>query len=118
MQDAHGFQHYVTNALLYLCTIKEKYVTVYNEFITQLHLYMKAVRILAKGYSPISLITPYKLQEIINSVKETLIKNNPDYDIVIKRLHLYYDMKLDTFGIDKDRNLIIQFPIFIQPYTQ
>ena len=27
-------------------------------------------------------------------------------------------MQLVTFGIDKDRNLIIQFPIFIQPYTQ
>ena len=27
-------------------------------------------------------------------------------------------MKLVTFGIDQDRNLIIQFPVFIQPYTQ
>ena len=27
-------------------------------------------------------------------------------------------MPLVTFGIDKDRNLIIQFPIFVQPYTQ
>ena len=27
-------------------------------------------------------------------------------------------MKLVTFGIDKDRNLVIQFPIFVQPYTQ
>ena len=27
-------------------------------------------------------------------------------------------MQLATFGIDKDRNLIILFPIFIQPYTQ
>ena len=27
-------------------------------------------------------------------------------------------MKLVTFGIDKDRNLIIQFPMFVQPYTQ
>ena len=78
----------------------------------------KAMRILAKGYLLISLITPYKLQEIINSVKETLIKNNPDYDIVIRRLHLYYDMNLVTFGVDEDRNLIIQFPIFVQPYTQ
>ena len=51
-------------------------------------------------------------------VKETLIKSNPDYDIVIKRLHLYYDMKLVTFGIDRNRNLIIQFPVFVQPYTQ
>ena len=27
-------------------------------------------------------------------------------------------MKLVTFGIDKKRNLIIHFPIFVQPYTQ
>ena len=27
-------------------------------------------------------------------------------------------MKLVTFGIDRNRNLIIQFPIFVQPYTQ
>ena len=27
-------------------------------------------------------------------------------------------MKLVTFGIDQERNLIIQFQIFMQPYTQ
>ena len=27
-------------------------------------------------------------------------------------------MHLVTFGIDKDKNLIVQFPVFIQPYTQ
>ena len=27
-------------------------------------------------------------------------------------------MKLVTFGIDRKQNLIIQFPIFVQPYTQ
>ena len=27
-------------------------------------------------------------------------------------------MKLVTFGIDQKRNLIIQFPVFVQPYTQ
>ena len=27
-------------------------------------------------------------------------------------------MQLVTFGIDKDRNLIVQFPVSIQPYTQ
>ena len=63
MQDAHGVQHYVTNSLLCLQTIKEKYIAVYNKFITQLQIYDKAVRILAKGYLPISLITLYKLQE-------------------------------------------------------
>ena len=27
-------------------------------------------------------------------------------------------MQLVMFGIDKDKKLIIQFPVFIQPYTQ
>ena len=27
-------------------------------------------------------------------------------------------MQLVTFGIDRDKNVIIQFPVFIQPYTQ
>ena len=90
----------------------------YNEFISQLHNYTKAIRILAKGYLPITLVTPLKLQEILVSIKETLTKTNPDYDIVIKRLHLYYDMKLVTSGIDRRRNLIIQFSVCIQPYTQ
>ena len=58
------------------------------------------------------------MQEILNSVKETLTKTNPDYDMIIKRLHLYYDVKLVTFRIDKKRNLIIQFLIFVQTYTQ
>ena len=62
---------------------------IYNQFILQLQIDAKAVRILAKGYLPISLITPLKLQEILDLVKETLIKTNPDYDIMIKRLHSY-----------------------------
>ena len=96
-----GIQLYAVNSMLYLRTIKDKHIEIYNKFILQLCIYAKAVRILAKGYLPISLITPLKLQEIIDTVKETLIKINPDYDIVIKRLHLYYNMKLVTFGIDK-----------------
>ena len=39
-------------------------------------------------------------------------------NLMIDRLHLYYDMELVTFGINKDKNHIIQFPVFIQPYTQ
>ena len=27
-------------------------------------------------------------------------------------------MKLVTFGINEERNLIVQFPVFIQPYIQ
>ena len=90
----------------------------YRELITQLHIYVSAIRILAKGYLPNTLIKPEILHEILTEVKTSLQITNPDYDLVLNRLHLYYDMQLVTFGIVKDMNLIIQFPVFIQPYTQ
>ena len=116
--NALDLQHYSINSLLYLRTVQVKYITLYKEPITQLYIYAKLIRILAKGYLPISLITPLKLKEILSEVKVALRKTNPDYDLVIDRLHLYYDMMLVTFGIDKERNLILQFLVFIQPYTQ
>ena len=73
---------------------------------------------MAKRYLPNTLVTPSKLQEILNNIKTALRATNPDYDLVIDRLHLYYNMQLVTFGVDRDKNLIIQFPLFIQPYTQ
>ena len=31
-------------------------------------------------------------------------------------MYKYYDMKLVTFSIDQNRNLMIQFSVFMQPY--
>ena len=115
--NAPNTQEYAIDSLLYLRTVRDKYIQMYKEFITQLCIHTKANRIFARGYLPISLITPIKLKEILEAVKTTVQKTNPDYYLVIKRLYIYYDMKLVTFGIDKDRNLIVQFPVFIWPYT-
>ena len=71
-----------------------------------------------KGYLPTTLLTPSKLQGILAEVKKPLQHTNPDYTLVLERLHLYYKMQLVTFGIDNDMNLVIQFLVFIQPYTQ
>ena len=90
----------------------------YERFIEDLKLYSKAIRVLSKGYLPISLLPPSKLEKILNEGRIAIAKSNKDYDLVLTRLYLYYDMKLVTFGIDNQRNLIVQFPIFIHPYTQ
>ena len=109
---------YAIDSMLFLTTIKEKYVRMYERFIVELKSYSKAIRVLSKGYLPISLMPPLKLEAILEEVKLVLAKTNKDYDLVLMRLHLYYDMKLVIFGIDNQRNLIIQFPVFVQPYTQ
>ena len=116
--DALGIKQYVTNSLLFLRIILDKYISLYRELNTQLHTYVSAIRILAKGHLPNTLITPRKLQEILSEVKRSLHITNPGYTLVLNRLCLYYDMQLVIFGINSNRNLVIQFPVFIQPYTQ
>ena len=103
---------------IYYAETVEKLIALYKELITQLHIYATSIRILAKGCLPILLITPSKLKEILTKVRNCHKETNPDYNLVIEKLHLYYDIMLVTFGIGKDRNLIMQFPVFIQPYTQ
>ena len=113
-----GLQQYSTNSLIYLRIIQDKYISLYRVLIAQLHTYVSAIRILAKGYLPNTLIKPEKLQEILTEVRKSLNITNPDYDLVLDRLHLYYNMQLVAFCIDKDMNLVIQFSVFIQPYAQ
>ena len=116
--DALGIQQFAFNSLLFLRVIQDKNISLYRDLITQLQSYVSAIRALAKGYLPTTLITPSKLQGILAEVKKSLQHTNPDYTLVLDRLHLYYDMQLVTSGIDKDMNLVIQFLVFIQPYTQ
>ena len=116
--DALSIQQYSINSLLYLRIIQDKYISLYRELIAQIHIYVSAIRILAKGYLPNTLLTPKRLQGILSEVKRSLHITNPDYTLVLHRLYLYYDVQFVTFGIDRDMNIVIQFPVFIQPYTQ
>ena len=116
--DALGIQQYAFNSLFFLRVVQDKYISLYKELITQLKSYVSAIRILTKGYLPTTLITPGKLQEILAEVTKSLQQTNPDYVLVLDRLHLYYDVQLVTFGTDREMNLVIQFPVFIQPYIQ
>ena len=113
-----GKHNYAINSVLFLTTVREKYVKMYERFIEELKLYSKAIRVLSKGYLPISLLPPSKLEKIVREARIAIGKSNKDYDLVLTRLYLYYDMKLVTFGIDNQRNLIVQFPVFVQYYTQ
>ena len=80
--DALGLQQYATNSLLFLRIIQDKYISLYRELIIQFHRYVTAIRILAKGYLPNTLITPKKLQDILSEVKRSLQVTNPDYTLV------------------------------------
>ena len=92
-----GVHTYAINSVLFLTTVREKYVKMYERFIEELKLYSRAIRVLSKGYLPISLLPPSKLEKILKEVRIAIAKSNKDYDLVLTRFYLYYNMKLVTF---------------------
>ena len=77
--NALGVQQYTFSLLLFLRIVQDKYISLYKELVTQLKSYVSAIRILAKGYLPTTLIIPSKLQEILKEVAKSLQQTNPDY---------------------------------------
>ena len=82
--SSSGVQHYAINSLLFLTTVREKYVKMYERFLNKLRQFSQAIRVLPKGYLPITLLSPSKLNIILQKVRETVQKENKDYDILIK----------------------------------
>ena len=76
------------NLILFLTLIREKYVKMYERFLEQLKMYSKVIRILSKGYLPITPLPPSKLEKILNEVRMALSKTNKDYDLVLTHLYL------------------------------
>ena len=64
----------IQHILFFLTTVREKYVKMYERFIVELKSYSKAIRVLSKGYLPISLIPPSKLEAILLQVRTALAK--------------------------------------------
>ena len=62
LADIHNEFDYSIDTMLFLTTVKEKYVRLCEKLIAELRSYSKAIRILSKGYFPINLITPSKLE--------------------------------------------------------
>ena len=59
-------------SLLFFMTVREKYVKIYERFLNQLRQYSQAIRVLYKGYLPITLLSPSKLNIILQKVRETV----------------------------------------------
>ena len=82
--SSQGANYHAIHSLLYLRTIQEKNIKMYERFVNLLKEYLRAIRILSKGYLPILLLPPLKLGKILHEVKQVLLKINKNYGLVIK----------------------------------
>ena len=103
---------------IYLTSVQETQLKLYDELERVLREFLSAVRILCKGYLPASLFPPTILCRITSNALQMVQKKNPDYVLTIKHATEYYDMKMVTFGINDGEELVVAFPGFVQDHTR
>ena len=89
-----------------------------KDFLNQLRQYSQAIRVLSKGYLPITPLSPSKLNIIYKRWEKLYKRKTKTMIYWLKDCILYYEMKLVMFGTDDKRNLIVQFPVFVHPHNQ
>ena len=103
---------------IYLTSVQETQLRLYDELERVLREFLSAVRILSKGYLPASLFPPTTLRRITSNALQLVHKKNPDYVLSIKHVTEYYDMKMVTFGVNDGEELVVAFPVFVQDHTR
>ena len=103
---------------LYLTSVQETQLRLYDELERVLRDFLSAIRILSKGYLPASLFPPTTLRRIASNALQLVQKKNPDYVLTIRHVTEYYDMKMVTFGVNDGEELVVAFPVFVQDHTR
>ena len=103
---------------IYLTSVQETQLRLYDELERVLREFLSAVRILSKGYLPASLFPPTILHRITPNALQMVQKKNLNYVLTVKHVTKYYDMKMVTFGVNDGEELVVAFPVFVQDHTR
>ena len=103
---------------LYLASLRERYVRLYEALNTELKLLLRSIAILSKGYLPPQLFPPSTLVGIAQKSLAMIQARNPGYVLALTHITDYYDMRLVTFGLDDQGRLVVCFPIFVKEHKK
>ena len=115
LENPAGAALYSSHASIYLSTLTEKYLAMLRDLLTSLEKLVSAIKTLSEGKIPIELFPPKMLKQFTEDVEKELLKSHPQYTLAFPHISYYYDMELVTFGVDRNKSLVITFPIFIKP---
>ena len=109
------FSHQVQ---MYMQAMRERYLRVPENLISELRLLLRSIAILSGGYLPPQLFSPTDIVRISQAALSMIKNKHPDYVLAIPQASSYYDMRLVTFGIDENDRLVVSFPIFVKDFSR
>ena len=117
IDDVSGRMTFIHKMNLYVHSVLERQIRLYEWLLINLKDLLNAIGILSTGHLPPFLFPPTVLENITTNALAMVKKTHPNFVLAIKHLTEYYDMKLATFGVDTEGNMIIAFPVFVQDLT-
>ena len=117
LPDISGRMTFIHKMNLYVHSVLERQIRLYEWLLRNLKDLLNAIGILSTGHLPPFLFPPTVLENITTNALVMVMKSHPNFVLAIKHLTEYYDMKLATFGVDTDGNMIVAFPVFVQDHT-
>ena len=117
MNDISGRMTLIHKMNLYVHSVLERQIRLYEWLQVYLKDLLNAIGTLSTGHLPPFLFPPTVLENITTNALVMVQKTHPNFVLAIKHLTEYYDMKLATFGVDTEGNMIVAFPVFVQDHT-
>ena len=127
-QDLHTLQHahmvpdlpgiegrltFMHKTNLYVHSVLERQIRLYKLMLHYLKDLLDYIGILSTGKLPLMLFPPTVLENITSNAIDMVHHTHPEYELAVGYISEYYDMKLCTFGISIEGNMVVAFPIFV-----
>ena len=96
---------------LYVHSVLERQIRLYELMLHHLKDLLDCIGILSTGKLPLMLFPPTVLENI------TMCHTHPKYELAVGHISEYYDMKLGTFGVGIEGNMVVAFPIFVKDHS-
>ena len=115
--DITGRMTFMHKLNLYVHSALARQIRLYEWLLQHLEELLDSIGILSTGHLPPLLFPPTVLRNITTNAINLVHRLHADYVLAIDHVTAYYDMKLATFGIDHEDNMIIAFPIFVKDHA-
>ena len=108
---------FLSGTIAILLSEMERYLALYQRIATELDHLLDALDNLSNNLLSHTVVPPEILEDMILHVQERLSEKYPEYQLVIDKVHEYYNLPLVSFAY-KDGMLGVQIPLFIKPRLQ
>ena len=102
---------------LYIHSVLERQIRLYELMLHHLKDLLDCIGILSTGKLPLMLFPPTVLENITSNAIDMVCHTHPEYELAVGHVTEYYDMKLCTFGIGIQGNMVVAFPIFVKDHS-